>query len=101
MAGVDEPTAVELQTAIREQVVAAEKAAAALAQDELETSEDGSKESEETVVADGDSGESQLESATDTAPQTASEEEPENKAISESVSDQTTVEQSNEGDRES
>ena len=101
VAGVDEPTAVELQTAIREQVVAAEKAAAALAQDELETSEDGSKESEETVVADGDSGESQLESATDTAPQTASEEEPENKAISESVSDQTTVEQSNEGDRES
>ena len=101
VAGVDEPTAVELQTAIREQVVAAEKAAAALAQDELETSEDGSKESGETVVTGGDSGESQLESATDTAPQTASEEEPENKAISESVSDQTTVEQSNEGDRES
>ena len=101
VAGVDEPTAVELQTAIREQVVAAEKAAAALAQDELETSEDGSDEPRETVAADEDSGEAQLESATDTAPQTASEEEPENKATSESVSDQTTVEQSNEGDRES
>ena len=101
VAGVDEPTAIELQAAIREQVVAAEKAAAALVENELETSEDGSDEPRETVAADEDSGEAQVESTTDTTAQTASDEDPETQAISKSVSEQTTVEQSPEGTRES
>ena len=101
VAGVDEPTAIELQAAIREQVVAAEKAAAALVENELETSEDGRDEPRETVAADEDSGETQVESTTDTTAQTASDEDPETQAISKSVSEQTTVEQSPEGTRES
>ena len=101
VAGVDEPTAIELQAAIREQVVAAEKAAAALVENELETSEDGSDEPRETVAADEDSGETQVESTTDTTAQTASDEDPETQVVSKSVSEQTTVEQSPEGTRES
>ena len=102
VAGVDEPTAVELQTAIREQVAAAEKAAeAALVEGEPEISEDQINEPEENVAADGDSSGVQIESTTDVAPETANDDETKTQAIGESVSDQTSVEPKHEGNRES